>query len=118
MSREVKIENLFIIGYGLGGGFGGANIFEVHECQDEEDAVNLAYQNCCEYYEGYDGMYGLRDVSMIIEEDEVDEEEAIEIWKNGREMWLEYSAEPYSKELEEKYQYHHWQNDYEHITNQ
>jgi hypothetical protein len=42
----------------------------------------------------YDGLHGLRSVDQIVEEDEVDEDEAYEIWREERESWLEYQAIP------------------------
>jgi 5-methylcytosine-specific restriction endonuclease McrBC GTP-binding regulatory subunit McrB len=48
-------------------------------------------------------MYGLRDLSQIMEEDEIEEEdEAMQVFEEERESWLDYSAKPYSKEYEKK----------------
>lgn len=52
-----------------------------------------------------------------MEEDGIDDEdEALEVYNEEREGWLDYSAEPYSKEYEEKISGNHYQNDYKEIT--
>jgi hypothetical protein len=114
---ENKFEGLYIIGYGLSGGFGGARNFEVIQADNLDDAENLAYQGACEEYESYVGLYGLRDLGEIMEEEEIeDEDEAIGIFKEERESWLDYSVKPYSKEYEKKVMCHHYHNSYKHIT--
>ena len=71
--ENIKLENLFIIGSGLGGGFGGQKNFEVIEANSLEDAEKWAWENACEEYESYAGMYGLRDINQIMEEDGIEE---------------------------------------------
>ena len=100
----------FIIGYGLSGGFGGIRDYEVIEADSQDEASEIAYESACEYYEGYVGNYGLRDIQDIIYEDNVDEEEAEYIFEEEREGWLDYIAEPYSKEYERKVSGHHYHN--------
>jgi len=107
---------LFIINYGLGGGFGGANNYEVVQTVNLEDAEKWAFESACEDYEGYAGMYGLRDESQIMEEDECDEEDARYTFEEERESWIEYSAVPYSKEAEKKAEVHHYENRYTELT--
>lgn len=114
--NTVSIDNLFIVSHGLGGGFGGAQDYIVIEADDEEDAEKQAYEMACEDYEGYVGMYGLRDIDEIMEEDEVDEMEAEDIYNDDRESWLDYSVEKWSKEAEKNAEGHHYQNDYKNIT--
>lgn len=59
----------------------------------------------------------MRDIHEIMEEDGIDDEdEALEVYNEEREGWLDYSAEPYSKEYEEKISGNHYQNDYKEIT--
>jgi hypothetical protein len=117
MSNENKFEGLYIIGYGLSGGFGGQRNFMVVEAQNEDDASQVAYEYACEEYEQYAGSHGLRDIGDIMEEDGLEnEEEAIEVYNEERESWLDYSAEPYSKEYEKKVSGYHYQNDYKEIT--
>lgn len=48
MENENKYKGLYIIGYGLGGGFGGARIFEVIEAGNQEEAENIAWVSACE----------------------------------------------------------------------
>ena len=92
------MENLFIIGFGLSGGFGGIHDYEVIEATGEIDAENQAYEKACEYYESYVGLYGLRDISQIMEEDDVDEEAAEQIYCEEMEDWLDYISMPYTEE--------------------
>lgn len=92
---------LFIIGYGLAGGFGGVRDFVVEQAKNEDDAYDIAFEYACEHYENYLGMYGLRDLGQIMEEDEIeDEDDAVEIFEQEREDWLAYIVYPYSKEQE------------------
>lgn len=82
------------ISYGLGGGFGGATEDdEIYEFENEEEAMRFAWEKACEEYESYAGMYGLRTVEEIMEEENTDEETALEIYAEERESWLDYDAE-------------------------
>lgn len=84
----------FQIRYGLGGGFGGTRYLEWEDscAETKEQAEEEAYQGACEVYESYDGFYGLRDVGVIMEDEECDEDEAAEIWEEERESWLDYEV--------------------------
>lgn len=114
--KNMKLENLFIIGYGLSGGFGGAQNYEVIEAENQAEADEIAFEMACDEYEQYDGMYGLRSIDDIMEEDELDESDAEEQWIEEREGWLDYSAVPYSKEAEKKVLGYHYSNTYKEIT--
>ena len=117
LETENKFEGLYIIGYGLSGGFGGARNFEVIQADTQEDAESWAWESDCDEYESYVGMYGLRDLSQIMEEDDIeDEDEAIQVYEEERETWLEYGVKPYSKEYEKKVMGHHYHNRYKEIT--
>lgn len=113
---NIKLEKLFIIGSGLGGSFGGIRNFEVIEAENLEDAERWAWENSCDEYESYAGMYGLRDVSQIMEEDGLPEEEAVNVFEEERESWLCYSAKEFSKEYEENVKYHSYSNRYSYFT--
>jgi hypothetical protein len=79
------------IWYGLGGGFGGANEDdEIYEFENEEEAEQFAWEKAAEEYDDMAGLHGLRSIEEIMEEDEVDEEEAEGIYKDDRESWLDY----------------------------
>ena len=78
---------------GLSGGFGGANYIETFDCDDEEEATEIAYYHACDEYESYAGLYGLRDIEEIMNEDIVEESEAEEIYRDERESWLDYYVE-------------------------
>jgi hypothetical protein len=111
MLRESNsYEGYYIIGWGLSGGFGGINNYEVIEASSLEEAEKDAYQRAIDEYESYSGYHGLRSVEDIIEEDGVDEEEAEEIYNEEREGWLDYVAKPYSKEYEKKVKDYHYHN--------
>jgi hypothetical protein len=111
---ENNFEGYYIIGYGLSGGFGGIQNYEVIEDYTLESASTEAYQKACEEYDSYEGMYGLRTVDEIMEEDGIEDyEEAEEVWREERESWLDYVAFPFTiekaNELSGKY---HFNNDY------
>lgn len=99
----------FIIGWGLSGGFGGVNEYTVVECKNEDEAQGIAYIYACDCYESYEGLHGLRDISDIIEEEGLDENDAEdentawEIYREEREDWLAYIVYPHTEENVEKY---------------
>ncbi len=105
---------LFIIGYGLSGGFGGIQNYEVVDASSQNAAERQAWDKACETYESYVGMHGLREISEIMEEDGIDDEdEAEQAYSEEREGWIEYYAEPFSKELENKLKSsYHYENRY------
>ena len=115
--KENKFERLYIIGYGLGGGFGGAQNFQVIQSDNLEQAEKESYEMACNEYEMYEGMHGLRNISQIMEEDDIeDEDEALEIYNEERESWLDYSARVYSKEYEQTLIGYHYDNPFKEIT--
>ena len=61
-------------------------------------------------------MYGLRDIEEIMSDDECNEDDAQIIFEEERESWLDYTAAPFSKELEEKAKAYHYHNPYKDIT--
>jgi hypothetical protein len=112
-----KFEGLYIIGYGLSGGFGGIRNYEVVEANSESEAEMMAWEAACDEYESYVGMYGLRTVEEIMEEDDIeDDEEAYETFNDERESWLDYNSQPYSKEYENEVKDNHYHNGYTDIT--
>lgn len=114
---ENKFEGLYIIGYGLGGGFGGIRNHETIQANSQEEANEEAYYSACQEYESYAGSNGLRDVDQIMEEDEIEDyDEALEVYEQERESWLDYSAVPYSKEYEEKVENYNYTNWHKEIT--
>jgi hypothetical protein len=64
--------------------------YGIYSVKSEKDASELAWFLACEQYEYYIGMHGIRDVSDIMEEEECDQENAYEIFKEDREMWIDY----------------------------
>lgn len=86
----------FEIRYALGGGFGGVKNedWEEIEADNLDQAEKIAWELACEVYNSYEGLYGLRTINKIMEEDECSEKEAKEIWIEERESWLSYEAKP------------------------
>jgi hypothetical protein len=88
----------YFISWGLGGGFGGANNHDIIEADSLEEAENVAFESAVEEYDNMAGLHGLRTVFEIMDEDGVDEDEAIEIYVEEFESWIEYGAELYNPE--------------------
>jgi hypothetical protein len=109
---EDTYEGYYIIGWGLSGGFGGIHNYEVIKAESVDEAEKDAYQRALDEYENYSGYHGLRSVSDIMEEDDVEEDEAEEIYNEEREGWLDYVSMPYSKESEKKLSGYHFDNPY------
>ena len=84
----------------LSGGFGGCEFVEWEEveCRSDEQAQDWAYELACEVYVLYDGNNGLRSVDDIMEEEEVEQIEAEDIWIEEREDWLDYEYEKVEEE--------------------
>ncbi len=81
------------IAYGLGGGFNSLSWDdEVYEFENEDEALEFAFDKACEEYENYAGSYGLRSVNQIMEEDGLDEEDAENIYYDERDSWLDYKV--------------------------
>lgn len=107
-------ENYFIIGFGLGGGFGGIHQYEVVKSKSLNSANDEAYQRSIEEYESYVGSNGIRDIDEIMEDDGVDYDEATQIFNDEREDWLDYEAFPFTREKElEIIDSYHYTNSYE-----
>lgn len=85
---------MFFMRYGLGGGFGGCESCEWEECDatTEDEAYKEAWLRACEEYESYEGMYGLRTIEDIMEEEDLDEEEARTAYNDEMESWLDYEV--------------------------
>ena len=85
----------FNIYAGLGGSFGGADLVaENEEFKDQEEAELRAWEEACQIFDQYDGGCNWRDLDTIMEEDGCEEEDALQIWEDERENWLEYYAVP------------------------
>jgi len=109
-------KKYFIIGSGMSGSFGGIRHYQVIQVDTQEEADDWAFEDACEEYDRYSGMYGLREIGEIMVEDNVDEDEACEIFEEERERWITYIAVPFSKEFELKISSQGWQNDYKKFT--
>lgn len=92
--ENIKETKEWMVFAGLGGGFGGAT--EQGMFIGTEDEANMeAWRLSTDEYEGMVGMHGLRDTDEIMEEDDVDYEEAQQIYNEERESWLDYRVEEY-----------------------
>ncbi len=83
----------FKITYGLGGGFNDIRD-EVIEAPNIDKANVVAYDMAVEVFQEYEGLHGLRTIQDIMDEEDVDEDEAEEIYREEMESWLDYGAEP------------------------
>lgn len=102
-------EKLYIINYGVGGGYNDTDNYEVIKDTSLSNATSRAYFKAVEHYE----MYEIRSIEDIIEEDEVDYCEAEQIFIDEREDRLEYNAEVYTEEKAKKYkELYHFHNPY------
>ena len=93
-----KIYSIFS---GLGGGFNSLSFTEKFE-GSYEDAMRLAEQKAIEEYESYVGLHGLRTVDDIMEEDDVDQEIAEEIYNEEMQSWIDFYVKEYEEGDEEK----------------
>ena len=83
---------IFEIKYGMGGGFGGCGDWEEIECANIEAAKEEAIERALEVYQRYEGLYGIRGMDMIMDEEGVDEEEAEDIYWNEVDSYIEYDV--------------------------
>lgn len=74
----------FKILYGLGGAINEETI----EAENEDQAENEAFLLACACYEQYEGMHGLRSVEDIMEEEDLEYNDAYIEWEQERESWL------------------------------
>lgn len=97
------------IGFGLGGGYGGISDFEIHECETQEDAMDIAYELAVEFYGMFEGMRGLLawgDCQDELREEygeEPSDEEVTARYEEELETWLCYEVKIYD-ENEEGYE--------------
>jgi hypothetical protein len=80
---------------GLGGGFGGATYQESINFDNMDEALTHAEELAYEMYDDYAGMYGLRTIEEIIEEENCDEETAIEMYEEDKNNWIEFYVESF-----------------------
>lgn len=99
-SKEVKKWAIFS---GLGGAINSVCFYEFLETS-YNDAIQYALQLAEQDYESYVGMCGLRELSTIMEEDDVNEEEAQNIYNEERESWLSYYVELYDEDKHSQYE--------------
>ena len=64
--------------------------YAIVQVKSQEDAEYLSWHLACEQHESYVGSNGIRDVDTIMEEDDCSYEDALEIFKDDREMWIDY----------------------------
>lgn len=74
---------------------GGGAIFQEKFTGTKEQAEMEAWRLACDEYDSYLDLHGIRSIETIMEEEDVNEEEAEEIFRDERESWLDYEVEPY-----------------------
>lgn len=90
-TTNLKDYNIYA---GLGGSFGGASYIGTLQNVSESEAYEWAFEEACDIYDSYAGYHGIRDTEDIMNEEEVGENEAEEIYIEERESWLDYYAIP------------------------
>lgn len=93
----------FEIYAGLGGGFGGASLQCIEQCDSLEEAKQYAYELAIEKYESYGDIHGLQTYDQAIEEAKIEvsqEEDFNEDLEEWQEAILEYANEIYNDWLE------------------
>ena len=89
---------------GLSGGFGGASYIGTLENVSEMEACKYAYEKAMEEYESYVGLYGLRTIEEIMEEENCSEGDAYSIFESESEDWIDYYTVPFDEDdIEEIY---------------
>lgn len=86
---------------GLGGGFGGAQYHCTREFKDQDDAEEFARELAMAVYDSYAGLHGTRDIQEIMNEDEVDEEEAERIYEEEMDSWITFKVIAIKENYEE-----------------
>lgn len=95
--KEITMKKYNIYA-GLGGGFGGARLVaEAEEFENEDAAVNYAYECALEEYQSYEGYHGIVSYGDILDypedyglEDGFTEEDVQEIYQEEVESWITY----------------------------
>ena len=67
--------------------------YQIIECKDDTEASYIAWEEACNVYERYIGSNGIRDIQDIIYEEDCLEKEALKIFQEDREMWIDYFIE-------------------------
>lgn len=94
--------NKYIIQYGIAGGFNDSDRYMVILAEDIDQANYKAFCESCAVYEEYIGCGGLRDIFQIMEDEDCSEEDALDIFSDEREGWIDYMVHEYSTELLKK----------------
>jgi len=79
----------------LGGGFGRCSMVEWEDvdCTSDGQAEEWAYELAVDHYEMYEGQHDIRSTDDIMEDEEVDLNEAEEIRQDEIESWVDYEYE-------------------------
>lgn len=94
----------YIVRYGLSG-TGGANIEEVIDAPNLDQANLIAYEMACEVYDSYDRIHHIGATRENIREEYPDYSDEIidQMWVDYRKSFLEYSAEPLNNQDDDEY---------------
>lgn len=79
----------------LGGSFGGTDCADwvLSDANTYEDAEKEAYEEACQMYESYEGLYDVEE--EYPEDDEYDEDEAWGTYCDQCESWLDYEVKEF-----------------------
>jgi len=94
VSQTFDGKNLYIIMYGMTGSFNSEE-YVLELCYTLDIASKISYENAVEEYQNYEGLYGLRTLEEIAEEE--GEEHADIIYLEEVESWIQYNAELYTE---------------------
>lgn len=94
----------YLLSYGLGGSFGGANNHQTEELDNLEEALEYAEELARDYYQSYEGMHGLMSWSevkkQLLEEEaenDISDEDVECAYAEEVERWIVFDAKPYDE---------------------
>lgn len=85
---------------GMSGGFGGASFLGTYECDNEEAALEIGYEQAVEEYQSYEGCHGIlswEECEEAIQEtygDDYTEDDVNDYYSNEIESWIVYYCRP------------------------
>jgi len=65
---------------------------ETGNFKNRDEAIEYAWEMACQEYDSYAGLHGIRTPEEIMDDEDVDEKEAEEVYREERENVIEYDA--------------------------
>lgn len=87
---------------GMGGGFSGPTFIGTYECENEEAALEIAYEAAVEEYQSYEGCHGILnwdECRADLEEsgyEDITEDDVNDHYNEQIESWISYHVRPFS----------------------